>query len=218
MKKIFLIILLLALIFGCTTLPPIKNPQNTELNLPSQCRIDGIKPIKQDDNGCVPACLKMVFKFYGKELDKNIIADWIQRGYGTTPQDLEQFVRWNGFNVFSFSDWRPDKRKIKYFISQGYPVLVGGQVRLEDENHLIILIEYDDLKIVKIGGIEFKGYFLVCDPGIGNNIIFPYKLFNEFHSSKFNPYYGVVIYPKRDGFRGGSTPGRGEFSRSAKDN
>lgn len=200
MKKLFLIVVLLIFVLvGCATLPPIKNPQITELNLPSQCRIDGIKPIKQDHNGCVPACLEMVFKFYGRELHKDVIANWIQKGKGTTPQDLEQFVKWNGFNIFSFSDWRSDKRKIKYFLSQGYPVLVGGQVRREDENHLTVLVEYDDLKTIKIGEIEFKGFFGACDPSVGAYMAFPYKLFNKFHSAQLAQisFYGLIIYPKK---------------------
>ncbi len=187
MKKLFLIMLFLVLILGCTTLPPIKNPQITEANLPLQCNIEGIKIIKQDYQGCVPTCLEMVFNFFGKTLDKEVIAKWIQKARGTSDTDLEQFVRIQGFNIYSFYDGYSSKKKIKYFLSQGYPVLVGGRVGHESKLHMIILIGYD----------QVRGEFWAIDPGYGRIVKIPYKKFNEFHStdSAHYKYYGLVIYP-----------------------
>ncbi len=185
MKKLFLIMLFLVLTLGCTSLPPIKNPQITQENLPSQCRIDGIKPIKQDHNGCVPACVEMVFNFFGKTPDWT--KGWLVGARGTTDTDLERFARTQGFNIYSFYDGYPNKKKIKYFLSQGYPVLVGGQVGHESKLHMIILIGYD----------QVRGEFWAIDPGYGRIVKIPYKKFNEFHStdSAHYKYYGLVIYP-----------------------
>jgi hypothetical protein len=74
MRRLFLFLSILALIFGCTSAPPVTNPHIKESNLPSQSLLKGIQPIKQEYNGCVPACVEMVFRFYGKEMDKNAIA------------------------------------------------------------------------------------------------------------------------------------------------
>lgn len=205
MKKLFLIMYFLVLTLGCAALPPIKIPQITEANLPPQCHIEGIKIIKQDYKGCVPACLEMVFNFNGKQLTKESIANWIQRAYGTGSRDLEDFVRWQGFNYHTFYDWNPQKKKIKYFLAQGYPVLVGGQVRHESERHMIVLVGYNDLKEVSsslgwygLPGEKTIGVFIALDPGFGGVIEIPYKRFKEFHSPKIEPsYYGLVIYPKR---------------------
>lgn len=205
MKRVVLIYTVSILIFGCSTLPPVKNPQITEGNLPPKYYIEGIKTIKQNYLGCVPACLEMVFDFYGRQLDKEVIAKWIQRAKGTTDTDLEQFVRMQGFSVYPFYDWSSNKRKIKYFLSQGYLILVGGQIRHETELHMIVLIGYDDAKIVKPGvgwysltGEQAKGAFNASDPGYGKIIEISYKRFNEFHSTTLQrySYYGLVIYPK----------------------
>jgi len=184
MKRLIVIGLMLIL-SGCATLPPIKNPQITQENLPSQYLIEGIEIIKPRYNSCVPACLETVFKFFGKTPDWT--KGWLVGARGTTDIDLERFVRLHGFNIYSFYDGYPSKKKIKYFLSQGYPVLVGGQVGHESKLHMIILIGYD----------QVKEEFWSIDPSYGRIIKIPYKRFNEFHStdSAYHKYYGLVIYP-----------------------
>ena len=198
MKKGVLLFSVLSLILGCATLPPVKNPQNTELNLPSQHRIEGIKPIKQDYLGCVPACVEMVLNFYGRELNKDAIAKWIQGARGTTSGELEQFVNWNGFNAYRFADWRSSKSKIKYFLSQDYPVLVGGNLGFVEFGHMIVLIGYDDSMMMVWEGKQSKGVFFACEPTSGKIIGIRYDTFAEFHRGQLGPiqYYGLVVYPK----------------------
>lgn len=205
-KKSFLIALILLWMLGCARLPPVKNPQFSESNLPPQYRVEGISPVKQGYMGCVPACLEMVFNFYGKQLDKETIARWIQRARGTADTDLEHFIKWQGFNDHVFYDGGSGKRKIKYLLSQNYPVLVGGQVRHESELHMIVLIGYDDSKAVTPGKAWYSlpdeqavGVFIACDPGPGKVIEISYKRFREFHSTTLDRYryYGLVIYPKK---------------------
>jgi hypothetical protein len=198
LKKLFLVLSLLGLSLGCTALPPVKNPHINESNLPSECLIEGIHPIKQGYQGCVPACIEMVFRFYGKELDKDAVADWIQRARGTTPEALEQFLGWQGFNVHTFSDWRARKSRIKYFLSQGYPVIAGGKLGLQDIGHMIVLIGYDDSKVIARKEGQFKGAFFALDPSPGKMVQIGYDLFAEFHRGQVGrtQYYGLVVYPK----------------------
>lgn len=187
MRKEILIFIILVLALSCATRPPVNNPQFTESNLPDQYSIKGVSPIEQQ-HGCGPASLAILFNFYGKRIGETEIAEWIQDARGTTIDDLEQFVKRQGFNVFSFTDSNKNKRKIKYFLSQNYPVLVTGQVRLEDENHATILIGYN----------EKTRCFVVCDPALGRIVTFPYDKFVEFHRA-VGPsirYYGLVIFPR----------------------
>jgi len=197
-KKVILLFSVLSLILGCATLPPVKNPQITESNLPSQCRIEGIKPIKQHYMGCVPSCVEMVSKFYGRELNQDAIAKWIERARGTTAEDIEQFVNWNGFNGYRFHDWQSSKSKIKYFLSQGYPVIVGGRLGFGESGHTIVLIGFDDSKVIVWEGKQSKGVFIASDPTPGKIVQIGYDIFAEFHRGMAgsSQYYGLVVYPK----------------------
>ncbi len=194
MRRAALWLSVLSLTLACTTLPPIKNPQFTESNLPSQWSVGGVQPVKQNYNGCVPACAEMVLKFYGKDVGKRAIADWIQRAYGTNPEDLIQFVGIHGFNAYRFSDWRQSKSRIKYYLSQGYPVLAGGKLGLQSGGHMIVLIGYDDRKKIVREGKEFEGVFYACDPSPGKIVEIRYEQFLEFHRGRDS--YCIVIYPR----------------------
>jgi hypothetical protein len=149
MKRwVFILSVFMFWVFACQSIspmPPIRDPQITEESLPSKCYIQGINPVRGSyEASCVPACFEMIFRFYGKELKKEEIADWIQRWKGSRKEDFERFLVMKGFEVYTFYDWHSDKRKIKYFLSQGYPVLVAGQLGNITQLHMIILVGYDD--------------------------------------------------------------------------
>ena len=119
---------------------------------------------------------------------------WIQRAYGTNPEDLVQLVTSHGFNAYRFSDWQSSKKRIKYFLCQGYPVLVGGKFGFRTEGHMIVLVGYDDRKKVVREGKEFEGVFFACNPSPGKMVEIRYEVFLEFHKGRDS--YGIVIYPK----------------------
>jgi hypothetical protein len=80
---------------------------------------------------------------------------------------------------------------MKYFISQGYPVIAEGQVEtnIGSEIRRILLIGYNNS-----GGI-----FVINDPSVGETLEITYKEFEEFNETRFLPAkgHGVVIYPKK---------------------
>ena len=179
---------------SCTSLPPVKNPQFTEANLPAAHRIKGVTPLKQLHNACVPTSAAMVFSYHGKPVDKEVIADWVQKAYGTTANDIEKFARWQGFKIYSFTDYGLDKKKIKYFLSQDYPVLVSGKFGFGATGHTIVLIGYDNAKTGTRQGTPYKGVFIANDPAPGREIMISYDSFKEFHSGRGNNC--IVFYLK----------------------
>jgi len=192
LKKFIPFLVLVTL--SCESLPPIKNPQFTEASLPPAHRIQGIKPLKQLYNACVPTSAAMVFAYYGKPVDKEVIADWVQKAHGTSTADIEQFARWHGFIIYNFIDYKSDKKKIKYFLSQDYPLLANGKYGFNPIGHMIVLTGYDDTKTGTWQGKPYKGAFIANDPAPGREVIMPYESFKEFHSGRGNSC--ILIYPK----------------------
>jgi uncharacterized protein YvpB len=179
---------------SCASLPPVKNPQFTEANLPAAHRIEGVTPLKQSHNACVPTSAAMVFSYHGKPVDKDVIADWVQKAYGTSTNAIENFAHWQGFNIYSFTDHGSDKKKIKYFLSQDYPVLALGKYGFSATGHMIVLIGYDNAKTGTRQGKPYKGVFIANDPAPGREVMISYDSFKEFHSGRDN--YCSVLYLK----------------------
>jgi len=193
MRRVLFPILILIILTGCSISPPAKNPHLSPENLPTSYRIEGIDPVEQGYNACVPTAAEMVFRFYGKNLGKEAIGNWIQGPRGCRLEDLEQFAKSQGFNVHVFYDWYPDKDKIKFYLAEGYPVIVTGQFGFAAEGHMVVVTGYDDLEPVETGS-KSKGVFYVADPAFGKIVKLPYQTFTGFHSARGN--YGLVIYPK----------------------
>jgi hypothetical protein len=186
MKKILLIALIVGLMVGCATGPPVRNPQFTESSLPEQCHIEGVGVVK-NDNGW-DGCVQMILNFYGKSFTKSVKAEEvIAKGildatqialfimnpltgfssfgpYGKTI-DLE------GFKTYELYDQSPNGTKIKYFLTQGYPVIVSRTTESTQGliGRFILLTGYDDSREI----------FFVCDPTLGEAIEMTYKEFSE---------------------------------------
>jgi hypothetical protein len=123
-KSLFSLSVVFAISVGCGTGSPIKNPQISESSLPQKHLIGGVPIYKQGYEECGPTSLQMVMNFYGKNLTKQHISDWILRTKGTTHTDMEFFARREKFEVYSFYDSK--KEKMKYLIAQGYPLIALG--------------------------------------------------------------------------------------------
>jgi len=183
-------------------MPPIRDPQITMENLPSKAYIQGITPVKAiAEASCVPASLEMIMRFYGKNLSKDEISDWVQRARGSSKEDMERFLLMKGFEIYPFYDWQSDKRRIKYFLSQGYPVLAGGQVTNIHTLHVIVLAGYDDNVESSEGDVNSiirKGFFYVYDSASGNYSTLSYLRFNEFQRAEVEECrnYCLVTWPK----------------------
>jgi hypothetical protein len=183
-------------------MPPIRNPEITLENLPSRTFIQGITPVKAiAEASCVPASLEMIFNFYGKELKKEEISDWIQRGKGSDKDVFEQFLQMKGFEVYTFYDWHSDKRRIKFFLSQGYPVIAAGQITNINTLHVTVVAGYDDnveYPESDMNPIKRRGFFYIYDSGLGKYAALSYLRFIEFQQADIERYrnYCLVTWPK----------------------
>lgn len=214
MKRAILFTIVLCLASACATVPvpPARNAELTESNLPSKTNIEGIRPRKCTITAAqkliVPTfvwdgtldCYNMVFEFYGKPTYEASSKDIARRFFLTGWKDPESFAdRENEFNVYGFKDENPSKPKIKYFLSQGHPVIAylgyerGGSDGKANEYYLrrqVVLTGYDDT----------EGIFICWSPSLGKVERLPYKAFNELHSAwasgLLRRNYGQVLYPK----------------------
>lgn len=184
-KILALIIFCVMLVTGCTT-PPMRTPNvnDPSLMLPEQVMIEGIKIERgQSFRDCVPVALEAILKFYGKNIDRKEIDEKAHKGWGTKVSDMKEYVKEQGFNVYSFYDRTRDKRGIKFFLAQDFPVLVIGGGGSGQLSHIFILVGYDDGKRI----------FYVADPEWRAIQQKRYLDFNEWH--KRQESYGYVIYP-----------------------
>jgi predicted double-glycine peptidase len=135
----------------------------------------------------------MILNFYGKNLSQEEVGR-VRRGRGTSVSDMESYARSQGFETYSFYDWKRDE--MKYLIAQGYPLIVlgvpppewsNGQ-RYSGEGHAVVVVGYDD----------FKNILSVYDPNGGRKLEIPYGVFKNFHSSHpTQSNYVICIYPKQ---------------------
>jgi ABC-type bacteriocin/lantibiotic exporter with double-glycine peptidase domain len=192
-KSVFILSVAIAISVGCATDPPIKNPQILKSNLPQEYSIKEVPIYQQGYNECGPTSLRMVMNFYGRNLTKEDIAEWILRARGTSSTLMEFFARKEKFEVCAFYDWK--KGKMKYLLAQGYPLIVLGVPPsnwpvgryITGAGHFTVVVGYDDN----------TNYFSVHDPGTGKEYKVPYEVFKEYHSSHpTESNYVLCIYPK----------------------
>jgi tetratricopeptide (TPR) repeat protein len=182
-KRMYPIVLCLLLV-ACASVPVrTPNPTNPGITLPEKSFIEDIKiNYGQAFTDCVPVSLEAVYKFYGVNVNRKEIADQIQLFSGTKIKDMVSFVKSKNCDIDPFVDENEDKRRIKYHLSQRFPVLVTvGNVRI---HHMVVLVGYDDNKRI----------FYVADPGWRKLQEWRYIDFNEWHEYPGN--WGYLVYPQ----------------------
>ncbi len=213
MKKAILLIIFLCVAAACATVPvpPIRNAEITESNLPSKTNIEGIRPrqstITIAQKVIVPVyvwdgtrdCYNMVFEFYRKPTyevsSKDIVRALLLTGWDTP----EYFAKYNKFNVYGFKDGNPSKSKIKYFLSQGHPVIAYLRYERRSPDGNVEYEHYEFKPVVLTGYDDTEGIFVCCSPSSGKVEKIPYKKFNELHSAGpfgYSHNYGELLYLK----------------------
>jgi len=182
--RTLLLIFTIFLVISCQTLPPTTRITT----IPQSYEVQGIIPIRQAYNGCAPAAIATILNFYGNGITQEEISRWIQGAYGSGVEETERHIRRLHFNLYRFYDYNPSKSTIKFFVSQGYPVLVVGQVRSENENHMVIIVGYDNK----------NSHFRIAEPQIGQIIKIQYNVFNYFHRAQtlILDCYCLVVWPR----------------------
>ncbi len=104
--------------------------------------IGGIKPVIQDTNGCLPACLEMVMRYNGIDIDKRKIADEIQGSFGTSWDKVYPFLRKHGFVLMMIH-----VDSIRRNIDERVPVIVSGRLANAGQlGHVVLVVGYDQKK------------------------------------------------------------------------
>lgn len=103
--------------------------------------------VHQKTNGCGAACISMVMRYWQQSKDERapVAADAgrIQRALynpkakGIYAEDMERYLRQNGFHVFAFSgQWRD----LKHHLSKGRPLIVSlGEGRMEPLHYVVVV-------------------------------------------------------------------------------
>lgn len=127
---------------------------------------------------CGPACLQMVFEFFGlKKSQKEIAKEGkTTEKRGTPHKNMIHVVLKNRF--YCYVNNESTLHEVKHFIDLGIPVIVNYLEASRDEIHYAIITGYE------------KDYIILNDPWNGKNL----KLTNNFFRERWFDYYKHHIY------------------------
>ncbi len=112
--------------------------------LPAASSIKGVPFIQQMTNYCGPASLASIFAYWKVKVSQKEIGacTYDPKTKGTNAGDLLMFCRDRGLSAYSLNGTLFD---LKWFISEGYPVLVLQNVsRTDITGHFRVAMGYDD--------------------------------------------------------------------------
>ncbi|MCA1321557.1 C39 family peptidase [Bacillus tianshenii] len=140
-----------------------------------------IQPIVQKYNYCVPACLQMIFNYYGKQFTQDEIAQAVFGINGTSLYDAVKFAEEEGFSCkYLFGN----QTLFKNLIDEGVPVLLN--IEYPEGAHVMLIIGYDD---------QLSAYELL-DPNTPESSYVSYEAFELQFSN--NSFHSVAIVPVAD--------------------
>jgi ABC-type bacteriocin/lantibiotic exporter with double-glycine peptidase domain len=168
------------LFVGCATGPPFTE------NSSSRHYINGVKAISGDRFGtCFPSTLAMVLNFYGDAVNKDEIAEQIQKTLGgSTLRDATQFLEKREYKYTFFEYQGSDDPTLKNYISMNYPIIMPGQYANIPGLHVVVVRGFDDGKKI----------FFVNDPNKYGVLKISYSEFDWFCEGAGS--WGLAIFPK----------------------
>lgn len=158
----------------------VANPQLKQKKDPrrevsrSQQKLENFPLIFQKHNWCVIASMEMIFRYYGYDVDQDMIfqkmkgrKSRVREGEGLDDRTAARFLSRSGFNV----DHREggDLETIKKYIDNNVPVMWGHVApgKWEGTRHMSVIIGYDD---------AYKTV-IVADPSFGRELSISYDDF-----------------------------------------
>lgn len=104
-----------------------------------------LKPFRQSEDKCGPACVKIILDHYGREYSEEELAKIAHTtpGIGTNHEDLVTAVETLGITPAVKSNATLDD--LKAYLSQDIPVIVGWWD--VDEYHYSVIFDIDDRQI-----------------------------------------------------------------------
>ena len=115
-----------------------------EMSEPKSKMLDVPHFIQSDDSTCGPASLRMIFAYYGKDLDEKTIAHACNHSYeyGCQGEDMVCAANHFGFDVFLKNN--STIPEIENFIDKSVPVIVDWFCGDPPEGHSSVVIGYDE--------------------------------------------------------------------------
>ncbi|MEN6320974.1 MAG: C39 family peptidase [Syntrophaceae bacterium] len=142
----------------------------------SQQKLENFPLLFQKHNWCVIASMEMIFRYYGYDVDQDMIfqnlkgrRSRVREGEGLDDRTAARFLNRSGFTV----DHREggDLDMIKKYIDNNVPVMWGHVApgKWEGSRHMSVIIGYDDAYMAVI----------VADPSFGRELSIPYDDFKK---------------------------------------
>ena len=140
----------------------------------TQQKLENFPLIFQKHNWCVMASMEMIFRYYGYDVDQDMIfqkmkgrKSRVREGEGLDDRTAARFLSRSGFNV----DHREggDLETVKKYIDNNVPVMWGHVApgKWEGSRHMSVIIGYDDVYKTVI----------VADPSFGRELTISYDDF-----------------------------------------
>ncbi len=169
-------------------------------------KILNVPLLKQKKDTCGPTALRMIFKYFGKEINEKEIIKFIGglRKYGVRTIALADYAKYAGYQskCFSFNEKaaggkaeieRPNVKRIEEYLSKGVPVILLVRSFLlfnkkpSPNGHFIVITGYKN------------GIFFYNDPKDGqrHKISKEELLFIWFNNVLEPSAYFVAIWPKK---------------------
>lgn len=159
-----------------TTAQPKQGRGKGRIFTRTQRKLENFPLVVQKSNWCVLASMEMVFKYYGHDVDQDMIfqkmkgrKSRVKEGEGLDPGTAARFLSRSGFNV----DYREEGNleTVKKYIDNEVPVMWGHLApgKWEGTRHMAVIIGYDDV---------YKSV-VVADPGYGREISLSYDEFRN---------------------------------------
>jgi ABC-type bacteriocin/lantibiotic exporter with double-glycine peptidase domain len=153
----------------CTTVPTISVLTEHKII------IGGIKPIIQERMACLPACLEMVMRYYGYNINQRKIGGELGQTLGGTKWNLvSPFLQRYGLKAEFFYDGTEIKFLIRNYIREQIPVIVEGRkLGMGQITHVVLIVGFDNSKNLL--------YFI--DPEKGTMSSVNYYQFHEWNTT-----------------------------------
>lgn len=150
------VVIIILLVMGCShaSLQNIKNYESTESSsldspnvLPTSFELHNVphNPRKQQGTDCAPDSLRMVLKYWGKEVGEQDIPRLLDsrgRGGGTSFSQMQE-ITVKHYNLPAFIIPNCDLTSIKALILNGWPPIIGYRVSMR-YYHAVVAVGYDD--------------------------------------------------------------------------
>lgn len=155
----------------------------------TQQKLKNFPLVIQKHNWCVIASMEMIFKYYGYDVDQDMIfqkmrgrKSRVREGEGLDDRTAARFLSRSGFNV----DHREggNLETIKKYIDNNVPVIWGhiAPGKWEGSRHMSVIIGYDDI----------YSTIVVADPSSGCELSISYDEFKDWWGKAKNVMIAVA--------------------------